>query len=129
MKALKVHCKNSSEECDWTGELGNIDRHLATDCGLVFIDCANNCTDLEGKVVQILRKNEKLHLTAECPNRIVECICEKEGPHCFITGPGHQDECPLAIIECPNGCSKKIWRIDLDDHYDDCPDKTNRVPV
>ncbi len=117
-----MHCNN--EGCEWTGKLGKFEHHLAKQCTQMFIDCTNRCKDLKGIIVQILRKNEKVHLVTECPNRVVECeLCNESGQHHSITGPCHLNECPKVIVECPNDCSLRMAREDLEDHYDNCPNE------
>ncbi len=48
------------------------DDHMTT-CGYELVRCKNDCCDLAGKKVKILRKDLEYHLQEECPNRIIAC--------------------------------------------------------
>lgn len=81
--ALNVRCSNHKKGCEWIGELGVLQDHLnaKAGCGYVEIDCPNRCYDAHEvadnaesyKIRQIMRKDLKQHLTAECKQRRYQC--------------------------------------------------------
>ena len=63
--SLKAVCDNTSNGCEWVGELRSLDEHLAS-CGFTLLPCPNECHN-KSKVVQLLRKDMEKHTKEECP--------------------------------------------------------------
>ena len=104
IKSLKTKCDNSSNGCEWIGELRSLDKHLLT-CDFTLLPCPNQCKKDE-EILKLLRKDIEKH-KKECPRRQYEC------PHCKETGEyqerttTHLEECPKNRIYCPNdGCGE-----------------------
>jgi hypothetical protein len=76
--SLSILCDNSSNGCEWIGELCSLDKHLAS-CGFTLLPCPNKCLT-SNKLVQLLRKDMERHTKEECPKRQYEC------PHCREAG-------------------------------------------
>lgn len=84
MSKLEINCVN--DECDYKGNLGNLEDHLTNKCEFVKIKCKNGCG------MRIIRKNIELHETKQCKFRKTECkFCNKLYPICHIVG--HIDIC------------------------------------
>ena len=78
--SLKARCDNTSNGCEWTGELRSLDKHLAS-CGFILLPCPNKCQNGD-KVVQLLRKDMQRHTKEECPRRQYECSdCHEIGEY------------------------------------------------
>ena len=115
IKSLHTTCDNSTNGCEWFGELGAIDKHLS-DCGYVRLPCPNECGDgdttcISDDIFHILRKDLEVHVSEECPRREYEC------PHCLDIGEYHEmttthlEECDYIEIPCPNeGCYERVER-------------------
>ncbi len=65
--SLKVWCDNSSNGCEWIGELRSLDKHLAS-CEFTLLPCPNKCAK-DGMVIQLLRKDLNKHINEECPRQ------------------------------------------------------------
>ena len=116
-----MKCTNAKIGCEWIGELGALDDHYDK-CMFVLIECENECTDIQGEVIRILRKNSEKHLSSECPNRIVKCeLCEEEGEHEYVTGE-HCTVCPEVVALCSNeGCDVEMKQCEIKEHHEICP--------
>jgi hypothetical protein len=52
----------------------------------------------------VSRGDLEVHLKGACPLRHFSCPdCSKSGTHHYITAE-HQQQCPEAVVPCPNGC-------------------------
>ena len=102
-----------------------------TGCGYVEIECPNGCYDsLEEfvddedsyKIKQVMRKDLKHHLEAECRQRQYQCEhCGEKGTFEDIT-KWHYYECPEFPVPCPNGCHiMKMKRKEVNKHCKSCP--------
>ena len=88
--SFMVKCLNTDEGCRWRGQVRNAESHI---CEYQNVICTNSC----GATVQ--RRRLDRHLTKECIKRSHECShCHEVGEHQHITGPGHLDICPNALI-------------------------------
>ena len=122
--SLKALCDNSSNGCEWVGELRSLDEHL-WGCEFTLLPCPNDCSK-NNKVIQLLRKNLEKHTKEECPRRQYEC------PHCQEAGEywerttKHLKECPMVEVPCPKRrctkrrCTTSMLRRDLTKHREEC---------
>ena len=63
---LKVRCVNSSVGCDWTGELGDQQRHLAGNCEYLEEECQYGCG------MRNYRRLLRVHEERECSKRSID---------------------------------------------------------
>ena len=63
---MKVHCENSGNGCDWTGELGDLQRHLTNKCPYVEAVCKHGCGRKYPRCVLLDHEKD------ECPSRPIE---------------------------------------------------------
>ncbi|XP_076439481.1 TNF receptor-associated factor 6-like [Babylonia areolata] len=68
--SLKVKCKNSNEECTWTGEIRDSEKHLK-ECPMENVQCPIGCQ-------ATLRRGQMTEHKEECPQRTVICSHCKE---------------------------------------------------
>ena len=115
--SLLVRCTNAKGGCDWTGEVGNITKHLSNSDGCKFevIHCPNNC----GKVFE--RQCLADHVV-ECPCRTTKCqYCHTEGEYQFIEG-SHKQQCYKFPVPRPNNCEiRNVPSEHLQEHVKVCP--------
>ena len=127
--SYKVNCPNrskhnSSEGCEWVGELAELDRHLNLEpttekqlkgCQFSRIKC-RFCFEL------FERHFINTHQLRECLKRPYECeYCEYSATFEEVTQQ-HSNECPSAPVTCPNNCELVVFRSDLQRHRNhDCP--------
>ena len=108
--------------CEWEGTVGTLKKHLTT-CEFALIPCPRECKGEDTKVIQqLMRKDVKIHLQNDCPNRDDECeYCGMKGTYENIK-EGHDKICKKKILPCSNvECKKKVRREDMDTHVnDDC---------
>ena len=108
--------------CEWEGTVGTLKKHLTT-CEFALIPCPKECKGEDAKVIrQLMRKDVKIHLQNDCPNRDDECeYCGMKGTYENIK-EGHDKICKKKILPCSNvECKKKVRREDMDTHVnDDC---------
>ena len=120
----KVNCPNSSEGCEWEGQLAELDRHLNLEpttekqlegCQFSRIKC-RFCFKL------FERHFINNHQSSECPKRPYECeYCEYSATFEEVTQQ-HSNECPSAPVTCPNNCEIAVLRCELEHHRNhDCP--------
>ena len=117
--SLVTRCDNTSNGCEWVGELRSLDKHLAS-CGFTLLLCPNKC--LKGdSVVKLFRKDKEKHTKEECPRRQYECPhCQEAGEYQEMTTE-HLDECPMIEVPCPKRrCTTSITRRDLTKHRKEC---------
>ena len=119
IKSLKTKCDNTSNGCEWIGELRSLDKHLLS-CDFTLLPCPNQCKK-DGEILKLLRNDIEKHTKEECPRRQYEC------PHCKETGEyqeritTHYEDCPNVKIPCPNiGCHKLAKRWEIPDHRKEC---------
>ena len=126
--SYKVNCPNrskhnSSEGCEWEGQLSELDRHLNLEpmtekqlkgCLFSKIKC-RFCFEL------FERHFINTHHSQECLKRPYECAyCEYKASFEEVTQ--HSNECPSAPVTCPNNCELVVFRSDLERHRNhDCP--------
>lgn len=144
-KAAEVSLKagyDTSTGCDWMGSLGELEAHLANDCGLTEVKC---CFD--GCDESMQRRNLEIH-KEECNCRLFVCphcsasvpfklrkihlkTCDRVKTHCMLECGAliekrqreeHNKECPLISVNCPYsslGCAATMLRRDLANHMSD----------
>lgn len=123
IKALKVSCDNEEKGCEWTGDLGSLEEHLAKKCNFYEVPCPNGCS------ASVFRQNLLKHLYLSCPLRKYKCqLCQQEGQYQTMTTT-HLDECPKVIRFCPNpGCDVLKEASELPAHRDACPKQVVKCP-
>ena len=116
--AFKVKCPNSSEGCEWQGELGDAEEHLEKKCQQQTVECPNGCG--EKKKRELLQN----HIEHDCPNRRYTC------PHCAHVGvykditTVHYTNCRDFPLPCPAKCRQKITRKNMESHLStECPEE------
>ena len=120
----KVNCPNSSEGCEWEGQLADLDRHLNLEpttekqlegCQFSRIKCRFCFKLFERRIINN-------HQSSECPKRLYECeYCEYSATFEEVTQQ-HSNECPSAPVTCPNNCELVVFRCELEHHRNhDCP--------
>jgi len=124
---LQVYCPRRNVKvarawgtgCEWVGELGSVEKHLAVDqlrgeCQCVEVKC-----QLCGK--PILRRMLSKHINNLCPNRITSCqYCDFQSTHEDVT-KRHIEACPNYPLVCPNSCSLTVFkRHELSSHLSSC---------
>ena len=121
LERLMVYCPQ--EGCQWTGEYGEVNKHLAIgqlagDCRYVHVKCPLSCGQ------EISRKSLDSHTEDHCPCRSASCpYCDFEGTHQVVTTL-HRDVCPNYPCACPNSCSLGfIKRCNMSDHLTQCPEQ------
>lgn len=68
IRALKVACDKKESGCGWTGELGELEEHLSTECMFTVASCPNNCS-----ATNLLRRDLDSHRRTECPHSEYAC--------------------------------------------------------
>ena len=123
--ALGVRCSHEKEGCQWTGKLGELDKHLNENpspdeqpvgCEFVEIGCVH-CSAL------FLRPNITAHQNEECRLRPFSCIyCRSyESSYEGIVND-HWQVCDSYPVSCPNQCGEEPERQNLEHHVSkDCP--------
>ena len=138
---LKVKCSNRGKGCEWTGELGALKTHLASEkgCGFVVVQCPNKCSS-RWSYTTIVRKELEKYLSSECYLRPYKCeYCGEKGTYRDISGNNaqgqrhlliaHYDKCPAYPLACSNECGASgIKRRDMDDHRSQCPQEPVKCP-
>ncbi len=68
VNALRVYCPKKAQGCNWQGELGQVDRHLADSkgCGFVMVECKYKCGGL------FERRVTDYHEANDCAKRSIE---------------------------------------------------------
>ena len=109
-------CDNEEKGCKWTGELDQLEQHIAAECMFAEVPCRNGCSKT------LLRCNMQEHLKCECPHREYKC------PHCKECGKyqtmtcEHLRQCLNLRIPCPNvGCNVRKTRLEIKVHRKTCP--------
>ena len=118
--SLIALCDNSSNGCEWTGELRSLDKHM-TSCGFTLLPCPNRCLKSNRLLFQLLRKDLERHVKEECPKRQYECLhCQEAGEY-WERMTTHLEECPMKEVPCPKRrCNVHIARRNLAEHRQEC---------
>ena len=122
---LHVYCTNKEEGCEWTGELGALEKHqnlspeqekVLEGCQFAKIKC-NHCS----KTIQ--RKQLGHHQNELCGKRPFGCVyCHSyESTYEDVTS-NHWLVCDCYPILCPNECGATPQRKNIKRHLkNDCP--------
>lgn len=62
IQCLRVQCCNADRGCRWTGDLGEMERHMEVECEQVVVNCPHRC----GKRMERFRIGEHLHVATLC---------------------------------------------------------------
>ena len=126
VKEFQVYCPNTSEGCDWVGEVGKVETHLSPGvsehsarlCQFEKIACSN-----DGCEEEVYRRDLDVHQTTHCPYRITECrYCKSYRSTYNDITTNHFFDCPAYPVDCPNGCGEpNLRRSKLQEHFDTCP--------
>ena len=121
LKAFKVKCPNSSEGCEWQGELGDAEEHLQKTCQHQKLDCPNGCGAEKMEYTQLQK-----HSRYRCPNRSYKCPhCDHRGVYKDVTTT-HYTNCEDFPLPCPAGCGlrRKRKRKNMESHLStQCPEE------
>ena len=121
---LLVRCTEKENGCEWTGELGKLNKHLQLseqdgECQYVKVPCPNKCYRV------VPRCELQSHLEEQCELR--RCVCDKcgfEATHKKIMRD-HGTNCRMIEVNCPNGCKVANLRKGLlDEHLAVCPEQS-----
>ena len=122
---LHVQCSHEKEGCQWTGQLGELDKHLNENpkpdeqllgCEYAKICCVH-CSEL------FLRPSIATHQNEECPQRPFSCIyCRSyKSSHEDIVN-SHWHVCDCYPVSCLNQCGVEPERQNLEHHVSsECP--------
>ena len=112
VRQLKVYCPHKKSECEWTGELGDLNHHTTS--------CPKRpwkCQYCDHESIYEIGPTDH---TPNCANYPLPCPNQCEigtVPRC--QADSHLLECPLQLVECEfagNGCDVKVPRRDLAGH-------------
>lgn len=114
---LTIPCPNVAQGCESMVVRSRLEPHRA-ECGYERVSCCHaQCSK------QMLRKDLRRHVRAECEYRVVGCPkgCGARLQHHELQG--HFDTiCPKQKMECNNGCGKVVERGRLPEHKSqECP--------
>ena len=121
-----VHCSHEKEGCRWTGELGELDKHLnensklgeqLSGCGLTEVECIYCTRPFQRQCVDI-------HQTVECPQRPFTChyCSDYESTHEDVV-TNHWPKCSFYPgLSCPNRCGANLDHECIEHHISKhCP--------
>ena len=113
---LKVYCANKQHGCRSILKITEYEGHLslfnAKGCQYVKLSCENRCGSM------IFRGNMDKHLREECLNRSSQCnYCQTVETYHYIVIM----ICPMYPLLCPQGCTAKVLRKELEAHKSSCP--------
>ena len=117
--AFQVRCVHQKSGCEWTGELGKLDRHLNVnpDMGKQLNGCAFAalaCTHC-GQYFQ--RHHVQAHESESCPQRPFSCVfCEDYHSVYKDVVNNHWLVCKYHPVPCPNACGVTPKRQDVETH-------------
>lgn len=110
---LKEQCDKRIIQCDYCHEnivADSLEYHLG-DCDFVPLLCENQC----GR--ETPRRHLRLHLTEECPKRLVGCEhCGEELEAALLKE--HYVECEKYPVLCPYDCGVSCTRSHIEKHLD-----------
>ena len=122
---FKVKCINKDQDCQWMGELGQLDSHLnlkptedkqLQGCRFVQIQC-RYCSELSQRL------NIEVHQNEQCPKRSFSCdYCGNfESTYEDVT-TNHWPICDKYLVPCPNNCGETLQQQNMDSHTrEECP--------
>ena len=105
------YCPNKARGCEWKGEVGGVEQHIAV-CPKRPWKC-QYCDYVSTSEEHVMNYT---HYSTACPNQCdVGTI-----PQCQVEE--HLTVCPLEVVECEfsdTGCSVRITHMDLQRHMDE----------
>ena len=126
LSGSKVRCTYQKSGCEWTGELGELDRHLNLNpelgkqhrigCKFVAVACTHCCEYFQ-------RRNVYAHEKESCPQRPFSCgYCEDYSSVYEDVVNSHWPICKCFPVPCPNECGARLERQNVKTHVDAvCP--------
>ena len=123
---FRVFCSNKESDCDWQGELGQLDKHLNVNqnkdeqfqgCAYAEVNCLY-CNEPHP------RHEIKYHQTSQCVERPFTCsLCEEYESTCADVITNHSPVCKCRPVECPNSCgTNNLQHQHLEEHVStQCP--------
>ena len=120
---FKVHCSNKKTGCKWTGELGELDKHLNLNVGNELKGCQFAKIECSYCSTVILRKRLVLHKAEICSKRPITCsFCRIYKSTFEDVTNNHYRTCGYYPVKCPNECGASPIRRNIDDHVTrECP--------
>ena len=123
--AFQVRCVHQKSGCEWTGELGELERHLNLDpklskqlvgCAFVEVACTHCCEYFQ-------RRHVHAHESESCPQRPFSCdYCEDYGSVYEDVVNNHWPVCKCYPVPCPNECGVSPERQNVETHVNTvCP--------
>lgn len=117
---VHVRCTHQKDGCPWTGELGELSKHLNEDpksgehclvgCDFAKIECIH-CSEF------FQRRFISNHQLKECPRRPFSCdYCGNYLSDYKDVTTSHWQACESYPVPCPNDCGMNPKRGDLDHH-------------
>ena len=123
---FKVKCIHESKGCQWTGELGQLDKHLniktgedklqLKGCQFVQIQCIYCSKHFQRSDIQI-------HQSDKCPIRPFSCKhCNEFDSTYEDVTTNHWPKCDHYPVPCPNKCDKILQCQNVENHIaNKCP--------
>ena len=123
--AFRVRCAHQKSGCEWTGELGELERHLNLNpelskqlvgCAFVEVACTHCCEYFQ-------RRHVHTHESESCPQRPFSCdYCEDYGSVYEDVVNSHWPVCKCYPVPCPNECGVSPERQNVETHVNTaCP--------
>ena len=123
--AFRVRCTHQKSGCEWTGELGELERHLnlspelsnqLVGCVFVEVACTHCCEYFQ-------RRHVHVHETEACSQRPFSCdYCEDYGSVYEDVVNNHWAVCKCYPVPCPNECGVSPERQNVETHVNTvCP--------
>ena len=122
---FRVRCEHQKEGCEWSGELGQLDKHVNENPGLV--NQLEGCEFTRVACIHCVRLFERHLVTAHqigsCPKRPFSCdYCGDYVADFEDVVTRHWPACGYRPIPCPNECGVYPERQNVHEHVNkDCP--------
>ena len=117
--AFQVRCVHQKNGCEWTGELGELERHLNLNpelgkqlvgCAFVTVACTHCCEYFQ-------RRHVHAHESESCPQRPFSCdYCKDYGSVYEDVVNNHWPVCKCYPVPCPNECGVSPERQNVETH-------------
>ena len=122
---FRVQCSHKKDGCQWTGELGELDKHLNVSpklheqlvgCEFSEIECHHCCEHFQRRYVIA-------HQIEDCIRRPFSCdYCGNYGADFEDVTTKHWPVCGSRPVPCPNECGVHPERQNLEQHTsNECP--------
>ena len=123
--AFRVRCAHQKSGCEWTGELGELERHLNLnpELGKQLVGCAFAAVACTHCREYFQRRHVHAHKTESCPQRPFSCnYCEDYGSVYEDVVNNHWVVCKCYPVPCPNECGVSPERQNVETHVNTvCP--------